>query len=224
VTAYDPLLLNRTTTLLRASQGVDPSGWGNASNEIHLDRDGGIAFDLLGAGYFMVQRPDGAELRERPGALPRLTLVESARRASTPTEALATVMGGQFDPLREIVVENVPGTLQGIQPSAGKQRVVVVAEQPGLLEVEVEAPRGGYLVFSESYYPGWHAEEAGQAVPMVPADYALMGVGLSPGHHRLVLRFTIPWLGASLVLSGFGIGGLAGLVLISRGHTIRARG
>ena len=81
----------------------------------------------------------------------------------------------------------------------------MLSRDPGLIRARVDAPYGGYLVFSESYYPGWQAQSGGQSVPLVPADHAIMAVGLSPGTHDVTLRFTTPWLLPSLLLALLGV-------------------
>lgn len=213
-TAYDPLLLGRTTRLLRASQTVrDP--WGDASNEVLLDRDGGVAFDILGIGAFLERGSSGSTLWFRDSELPRLSLVERAGTVRTPAESLAAVLAPGFDPHAEAVVEGRPGTLPSGGPVADEPRVEIVRERPGLIEARVAAPRGGYLLFSESYYPGWRAESGGRSVPLAPADHAIMAVRLAPGAHDLTLRFTTPWLAPSLLLFLLGAAGI-GVLLLGR--------
>jgi uncharacterized membrane protein YfhO len=88
-------------------------------------------------------------------------------------------------------------------------------ERAGLIRARIDAPRGGWLVFSESYYPGWRAESGGRSVPLVPADHAIMAVRLAPGAHDLTLRFTTPWLAPSLLPCLLGATGI-GVLLLGR--------
>ena len=210
VSSYDPVLLSRTTDLLRAGQGVvDP--WGDASNMIDLPRDGGAAFDVLGVSYRLEAQPAGATLRERTTALPRLSLVSERRIVATPGESLAAVLAPGFDPHSTVIVEDVPATISSDAPAQGGDRIEIIEEWPGYVLAEVESPGGGDLLFSESYYPGWEAEAGGQAVPLVPADHAVMAVHVDPGSHLIALRFTTPWLVPSLVLAATGMLGIAAL-------------
>ena len=211
-TAYDPLLLSRTTHLLRANQTiVDP--WGVASNEVFLDRDGGVTFDVLGIGYFLEYLPGTGVLWPRASHLPRLSLVERARSVRTPAESLAAVMAPGFDPHSEAILEGTPTILHGAGAVPGRTRIRIVRERPGLIEARVEAPRGGYLLFAESYYPGWRAESGGQATPLLPADHAIMAAHLAPGVHDVTLRFTAHWLGPSLLSCSLGVFALIALLL-----------
>lgn len=207
VSSYDPVLLKRTTDLLRAPQGV-ADRWGNASNEISLPRDGGASFDVLGVGYRLEYQPTGARLIERTTQLPRLSLVSGGRVVTTPEASLAAVLTAGFDPRSEVVLEETPATLASASPARGADRIEIVAERPGYIRAEVDAPSGGYLVFSESYYPGWRADAGGRAVPLVPADHAVMAVQIGPGSSTITLRFTTPWLMPTLAVAGAGVLGM----------------
>jgi len=211
-TTYDPLLLSRTAGLIRARQEADDP-WGRASNLVLLDRDGGVSFDVLGVGYFLRPGEGGARLLARSSGLPRLSLVSNVTRVNTAADSMAAVLAPGFDPHRDVVLEQEPGILSAMGPAGGAQRLEILAEHPGFVRATVEAPTGGYLVFSESYYPGWQAEANGQVIPLVPADHAIMTVRLSPGSHTVTLRFTIPWLVPSLAISVLGLVGIFGLAL-----------
>lgn len=210
VSAYDPVLLRRTTDLLRACQDVVDQ-WGNASSLIDLPREGGTTFDVLGVGYRIEYQPAGATIRERTTQLPRLSLVTEGRFTPTSDASLAAVLAADFDPRSEAILEEAPKTIHSDAPARGGEQIEIVEERPGYLRAEIESTRAGYLVFSESYYPGWQAEAAGRTVPLVPADHAVMAVRLGPGHHEIVLRFTTPWLAPSLVLASLGMLGMAAL-------------
>jgi len=220
VSADDPVLLKRTTDLLRAPQGVS-DGWGNASNLIYLPRDGGTTFDVLGVGYRLEYEPTGARLSERTTQLPRLSVVAGSRFVPTPEASLAAVLAPGFAPRSEVILEQTPARLDSTAPARGRERVAIVAERPGYIRAQVVSPSGGYLVFSESYYPGWRAETDGRAVPLVPADHAVMAVQIGPGSSTVTLRFTTPWLLPSVVVAGLGLLGIA--VLFAWQHLVSTR-
>ena len=77
---------------------------------------------------------------------------------------------------------------------------------------EVQAPQdGGFVVFSETWYPGWQAWVDGQRVQLYRADYLFRAVAVPAGKHRVVLAYR-PWWwpvgGAGSVLA------VAGLVML----------
>ncbi len=214
-TAYDPLLLKRTTALLRSGQDVrDP--WNAASNNVLIDHVTRAAFDVLGVEYFVQRSATAADVVARTTYLPRMSLVKRVRFAPTADASLAAVTADTFEPDKEIILEEsspiVP--LRATAPVPAAEMIRVLESAPGEMKVSVDAPTGGYLLFSESYFPGWQAESDGakQVVPLVPADHAVMAVLLEPGSHRLTVRFTTPWVAPCLALAALAVAGIAVLL------------
>jgi hypothetical protein len=67
--------------------------------------------------------------------------------------------------------------------------VKITAYQPNQLTYDVKSDKGGVLVFSEIYYPGWTATVDGQSVEVGRVDYILRAMNVKPGHHKIVLSF-----------------------------------
>ena len=57
------------------------------------------------------------------------------------------------------------------------------------LKYEVSSSKGGVIVFSEVYYPGWTATVDGQPVELGRVDYLLRAVNVAPGKHTVELAF-----------------------------------
>ena len=57
------------------------------------------------------------------------------------------------------------------------------------LEYDVYSTKGGVIVFSEVYYPGWTATVDGQEAELGRADYLLRALNVAPGKHKIVLTF-----------------------------------
>jgi len=57
----------------------------------------------------------------------------------------------------------------------------------------VQAPQdGGFVVFSETWYPGWKAFVDGREAPIYRADYLFRAVPVPAGEHRVVMVYR-PW-------------------------------
>ncbi len=69
------------------------------------------------------------------------------------------------------------------------ESVRLIHYSPNRREYEVIARGSDTLVFSEVYYAGWRAYIDGAPVPVRIVDYALWGVFLKPGRHRIVCVF-----------------------------------
>jgi hypothetical protein len=60
---------------------------------------------------------------------------------------------------------------------------------PNALKYTVESKRGGVVVFSEIYYPGWVSTIDGQPVEHGRADYILRAMNVPAGKHTIEFRF-----------------------------------
>ena len=54
---------------------------------------------------------------------------------------------------------------------------------------EVNSDKGGVVVFSEIYYPGWTATVDGEETELGRVDYVLRALKVKPGKHEVVLSF-----------------------------------
>lgn len=57
------------------------------------------------------------------------------------------------------------------------------------LAYEVSSEKGGILVFSDIYYPGWTATVSGKDVPVARANYILRAIKVPAGKHKVVMQF-----------------------------------
>jgi hypothetical protein len=57
------------------------------------------------------------------------------------------------------------------------------------LAYEVSSEKGGILVFSDIYYPGWTATVSGKEVPVARANYILRAIKVPAGKHEVVMQF-----------------------------------
>ena len=67
--------------------------------------------------------------------------------------------------------------------------VRLTAYEPNKLSYEVSSGKGGVIVFSEIYYPGWTATVDGVEQELGRVDYVLRALQVKPGRHEVVLSF-----------------------------------
>jgi len=67
--------------------------------------------------------------------------------------------------------------------------VRIKAYEPNQLTYEVESGKGGIVVFSEIYYPGWTATVDGEEQELGRVNYVLRALHVKPGKHEVVLSF-----------------------------------
>ena len=78
-----------------------------------------------------------------------------------------------------------------VQPivSDASAKIQLVAYEPNYLKYEVESDKGGTVVFSEIYYPGWQSMIDGKEVPHGRANYILRAMNVPAGKHVIEFRF-----------------------------------
>jgi hypothetical protein len=67
--------------------------------------------------------------------------------------------------------------------------VTITSYEPNQLKYDVNSGKGGVIVFSEIYYPGWTATVDGEPAELGRVDYILRALNVKPGKHEVVLSF-----------------------------------
>ena len=67
--------------------------------------------------------------------------------------------------------------------------VTLTSYEANELQYAVESQKGGVLVFSEVYYPGWTCTVDGRSVEIGRVDYVLRAIRIDGGKHHVVLTF-----------------------------------
>ena len=71
----------------------------------------------------------------------------------------------------------------------GTSVVKITSYEPNDLTYDVRSDKGGVLVFSEIYYPGWTATVDGKPVEVGRVNYVLRAIQVAPGNHKEELTF-----------------------------------
>jgi hypothetical protein len=82
-----------------------------------------------------------------------------------------------------------PETGQGASGFFRKDAAEVVVYEPERVEVATDSPRDGFLVFSDTYRPGWSALVDGSPSPMLRAHAAFRAVRVPAGKHRVLFLY-----------------------------------
>ena len=92
--------------------------------------------------------------------------------------------------------------------------VKLTAYEPNKLTYQVKSDKGGVVVFSEVYYPGWEATIDGNPVELGRVNYILRAINVQPGTHQVVLSFypksvdgteTIAYVAYAILLAMIGL-------------------
>lgn len=183
-------------------------------NASEIDPGAAVLCDLFDVRYaiFEDERYAGEPGAGEGGRQLRLRLLSDStnvqlfdhwRGVESSAQALALVTAPGFDPSDTAIVEGVPSQ----RDDSGDEASSATLESSGTqeLEIDVDAGRTSLLVIRMSFDPGWKATIDGTPVEVVPADYAILGVRVPPGSHRVRLVYSDPTIGAGLIGSGLSL-------------------
>jgi hypothetical protein len=215
---YDPIVLRRHVALQRFVRRLSVGLYGHPLGQHVL----GIGRVLIGQAVKFVLLPGG--LIELPDPLPRTYFVERGRFVSDDTAALEALRDPNTDLRSEVILED-EGSATPPAPARRWEPVRITAQSAASLVLEVDAPRPGYVVYSDTFYPGWEAEVNGRPRPILHANHSFKAVRVEAGHNEVRFRFRPASLrrGAtlSLVTLLLGLGALVFLAIRRRAPRAR---
>ncbi|MBN2555402.1 MAG: YfhO family protein [Anaerolineales bacterium] len=156
---------------------------------------------LMDAGWRAVADGSSSGVRYLPlEDAARLRVVPAAVAVDSGDEALVMLQDEGFDPNAVVYVENHAG---GALPAgSGGSAVPSTQTNPNQVRINVETDEGGWLVLSDTFYPGWQAYMDDEPVEMYPADYLFRAVWVPEGQHQVEFRYEsdLFWAGCGLSL------------------------
>ena len=115
--------------------------------------------------------------------------VEYVDNANQELEALgklnlreAAVADKQF---KDVLGEAVPVA----EGDSTANSITLKSYEPNELHYDVNTAKGGVVVFSEVYYPGWTCTVDGESVEVGRVNYILRAISVKPGKHEVVMEF-----------------------------------
>ncbi len=145
--------------------------------------------NMLNTKYFILPLQGGQTVPvENPYAYGNAWLVDQLHYVDNANQELD--MTGQLPLRHEAVADR---KFEAVLGEAAAQdtlsRVTLKKYEPNQLVYEVSSDKGGVVVFSEIYYPGWTATVDGVEQELGRVDYVLRALKVKPGNHEVVLSF-----------------------------------
>jgi hypothetical protein len=161
-------------------------------------------------GYRPVARQPG--IVENRNAFPRAWVAHSWRSAGGLDAALALVSAsGSRQLLANPVIEGVAARSGRGAPEAA--RVERESDDEVVLSATARTP--GYLVLTDSFYPGWKATVDGKEEEIEPANGAFRAIPLAPGRHQVRFAYESAAVRWGWILSLVGLLCTAGLAIFA---------
>ncbi|HLF44422.1 MAG TPA: YfhO family protein, partial [Acidimicrobiia bacterium] len=174
---------------------------------------------------------------ENTDAYPRAWVVHSILPVTGQDEALATLQSlGSLRPDGSVRVDELDlrqaaviefGEKPSLDVESVSQRlsdctpvrddvVTIDKYESNRVAITVDTDCPGFVVLSDTYYPGWEATVNGESTPVYPADLAIRAVEVGPGRSTVVLHYRPASFRIGLIIAALGITGFGAIAGRSR--------
>lgn len=145
--------------------------------------------NMLNAKYFIVPLQGNATTSiQNPYAQGNGWFVDKLTYVADANAEYAGV--GKIDVSHEAVADKKFEPILGqTQTNDSTARVILTKYEPNNMTYTVSSTKGGVVVFSEVYYPGWTATIDGQPAELGRVNYILRALNVKAGKHEVVLDF-----------------------------------
>lgn len=137
--------------------------------------------------HTLAYRSEDVAIYVNHDALPRAFVVHVAMALPDDADASRALHDPSFDPRSVVILatEQAPA----VKPAPSSiDRAEVLSYDSRKVTVQVRAGADGYLVLTDSWYPGWHARVDGREATILRADLIFRAVWVPAGEH--VVEFT----------------------------------
>jgi hypothetical protein len=170
------------------------------------------------------QREEDPEARdllvlEDEAALPRAYGVYAAECLPTLEEQLARLADPGFDPRAKVILDGECPRADGRSDRPGA--VSITSYTPTVVELVADMAGPGFVVLTDSDYPGWQAFVNGRREPILRANTLVRAVRVPAGRSRIEFRY-VPWsfyLGTTMAAVPIALG----LLLLIRRFVLPSR-
>lgn len=157
---------------------------------------------IMNVGYFInattddigpVIYNDGTwQIQRVPNTLPRAYFVSHAYYARDDADSIARLAAPEFDSSQEVIIMIADGEEPlAVNASDLPDLMPLTVNKQGFDKVQltVNAPRPGFVVLTDTFYPGWQATVDGQVVNIWRANLAFRAVVVEAGQHEVIFNY-----------------------------------
>ena len=164
--------------------------------------------NMLNTRYFIFPLQGGQTVPlYNPFALGNAWFVDEVQYVSNANEEIEAIHG--LDPLQKAVVDKKFEASVRPMPLDSTATIELLEYQPNYLKYQVNSEKGGTVVFSEIYYPGWQSTIDGEETPHGRANYILRAMNVPAGKHVVEFKFNPKSLHTTETIAFIALGLLA---------------
>ncbi len=152
------------------------------------------------SGHFRLVHSGDVKIYQNLEVLPRAFVVHRARVIEDDGAAVAAMRDASFRPDEEAILYGAPpgqeagGALTSSaeavsQGNLNLDRVTIVSYEPERVIIEADLANEGYLILTDTFYPGWKARVDGKGASILRANLLFRAIRLSAGQHRVEFSY-----------------------------------
>lgn len=145
--------------------------------------------NMLNARYFILPLQGGQTVPvKNPYVYGNAWLVDKITYVDNANNEIEAV--GRIDLRHEAVADKrFKEQLKDARPQGNVSVVKLTSYSSNHLKYDISSDKGGVVVFSEVYYPGWTATIDGREAELGRVNYILRALNVAPGNHKVELMF-----------------------------------
>ncbi len=152
------------------------------------------------------------EIYENLDVLPRTSLIGSAEILSDDQKIMDFMLNSNQDLTKKIVLEKPNQSFS--DGSIGSASILKY--DPNRVEILVNATGSGYLMLTDSFYPGWKASVNGKPAEILRADYSFRALPVIKGKYVVKMFYEPESFWTGVYLSLLGIAGIFIFLVVPR--------
>lgn len=140
-------------------------------------------------------------------ALPRVFFATNHVVATSDQQIMDMIYDPATDLSATVILENEPvadPTSSDLKDS-GKSEVGITSYGVNAVTITADAKQDGFVVLTDTYYPGWQTFVDGKKTTMYRADYTLRAVPVEKGKHRIEFVYAPFSVYSGYVMTGLGL-------------------
>lgn len=154
--------------------------------QVFLEEKNGKILNMLNVKYIFREN-NSIIMNEH--ALPRAYVVHRARFFKNKNDILKKIASDSFSPEREVLLEGEGKDFRGASGS-NFSPVSILKYSSNEISMKTNLKRSGFLVLSDTFYPGWKAAVDGKETKIYIANYAFRAIYLGEGNHKIQFYYS----------------------------------
>jgi uncharacterized membrane protein YfhO len=120
-------------------------------------------------------------------------LVNQWKIVSPKEKVLSAISSPQFDPMTHTILESTPAFYPAKTSAKTKPQVTLLGSSSNWLDIKATTNKKCILLVTDTYAKDWkvfpYADSSQQKYDVMPADFIVRGIPLSPGTHHFRLQY-----------------------------------